>query len=114
MKDGRSLDHKTLEGYRFAAVELNKRNVSVLTIAESFGVTTEAVYIWLKKARINGIRSLKSSKTLGREPFLKKEQFYELLRTIRQRASKEVPDQDRLQRTSAGWAKDRICRHDRG
>lgn len=43
MTDGRSIDHATLEGYRFAAVELHKRKVPVSTIAESFRVTTEAV-----------------------------------------------------------------------
>ena len=47
MADGRSIDHATLEGYRYAAVKLHKRKVSVATIAESFGVTTEAVYVWL-------------------------------------------------------------------
>jgi transposase len=88
MKDGRSLDHKTLEGYRLAAVTLNKRNVPVSTIAESFGVTTEAVYIWLKKARTDGIKSLKSSKAGGREPALEEEQFSELLKAIRRPASK--------------------------
>lgn len=88
MKDGRSIDHKTLEGYRFAAVKLNKRNVPVQTISESFGVTTEAVYIWLKKARTDGVRSLKASKALGRKPALDKEQFFELIRAIRRPASK--------------------------
>lgn len=88
MKDGRSLDHKTLEGYRFAAVKLSKRNISVATIAESFGVTTEAVYIWLKKARTGGIRSLKANKASGREPSLNRDQFSELLRAIRRPASK--------------------------
>ena len=88
MKDGRSLDHQTLEGYRFAAVKLRKREVPVATIAESFGVTTEAVYIWLKKARVSGIKSLKSSKSGGPEPDLDEKQFSLLLRAIRRPASK--------------------------
>jgi len=83
MKDGRSLDHKTLEGYRFAAVKLNKHNVPVETIAESFGVTSEAVYIWLKKARTKGVKSLKASKAQGREPAINEEQFTELIKSIR-------------------------------
>ena len=57
-KDGRSLDHQALEAYRFAAVKLRKKGVPVSTIAESFGVTPEAVYIWLKKARTKGVKSL--------------------------------------------------------
>lgn len=88
MKDGRSLDHKTLEGYRFAAVKLRKRGVAVSTIADSFGVTTEAVYIWLKKARVEGVRSLISTKSAGREPALGENQFGELLNAIRQPATK--------------------------
>lgn len=88
MKDGRSLDHATLEGYRFAAVTLHKREVPVATIAESFGVTTEAVYIWLKRARTEGVSSLRSSKAPGPEPALDREKFSELLRAIRRPASK--------------------------
>ena len=87
MKDGRSLDHKTLEGYRFAAVKLHKRNIPVVAIAESFGVTTEAVYIWLQKARKKGIRSLKSSKALGPSPALKEKHFSEILKALRKPAS---------------------------
>jgi len=86
MKDGRSLDHKTLEGYRFAAVKLHKRNVSVAIIAESFGVTTEAVYIWLKKARTQGVKSLMSSKALGPELALCEKQSLALLKVIRKPA----------------------------
>jgi transposase len=87
MGDGRSIDHQTLEGYRFAAVKLHKRDVPVATIAESFGVTTEAVYIWLKKARITGVKSLKSTKASGREPELDEKQFTSLLKAIRHPAS---------------------------
>lgn len=88
MKDGRSLDHQTLEGYRFAALKLHKRDVPVATIAESFGVTTEAVYIWLKKARVQGRGSLRSSKAPGPIPALSKDNFSDLLSAIRRPASK--------------------------
>lgn len=87
MRDGRSIDHATLEGYRFAAVKLNKRGVIVATIAESFGVTTEAVYIWLKKARTEGIKSLRASKAKGPELGLDESQFASLLKAIRRPAS---------------------------
>lgn len=87
MRDGRSLDHKTLEGYRFAAVKLHKRSVPVATIADSFGVTTEAVYIWLKKAREEGINSLRSTKAGGPHPSLDERQFIEMLKAIRRPAS---------------------------
>ena len=88
MKDGRSLDHATLEGYRFAAIKLRKRNVPVATIAESFGVTTEAVYIWLKIARTEGINSLRASKASGPGLALDEKQSSALLEAIRRPASK--------------------------
>jgi transposase len=87
-KDGRSIDHKTLEGYRFAAIKLRKDGVPVATIAKSFGVTSVAVYIWLKKSRTDGIKSLKSRKAPGPEPELSKDKFPELIKAIRRPASK--------------------------
>lgn len=102
MKDGRSLDHKTLEGYRFAAVTLRKHDVPVVTIAESFGVTTEAVYIWLKRARTQGVRSLRSSKAPGPEPAMDRNHFSELLKAIRRPASK-------LGYATDLWSGPRLC-----
>jgi transposase len=87
-KDGRALDHATLECFRLAAVRLRKRGVPVSTIAESLGVTTEAVYIWLKKARTQGLKSLRSTKAAGPEPALAPEQFGQLVRWLRQPATK--------------------------
>jgi transposase len=86
-KDGRSLDHEALEAFRLAAVRLRKRDVPVRTIAESFGVTTEAVYIWLKKARTQGLKSLQSTKAPGPEPALGREQFTEFLGCLRRPAT---------------------------
>ena len=81
------MDHEALEAFRLAAVRLHKNGVPVRTIAESFGVTTEAVYIWLKKARTKGLRSLRSTKAPGPEPALTREQYTELLRCMRRPAS---------------------------
>jgi len=86
-KDGRSLDHEALEAFRLAAVRLRQRGVPVQTIAESFGVTSEAVYLWLKKARTQGLGSLRSTKASGPEPALAPEQFQELLRCLRRPAT---------------------------
>ena len=88
IKDGRSIDHKTLEGYRFAAIKLRSEGVPVATIAKSFRVTSVAVYIWLKKFRVDGIKSLKSRKAPGPEPELGRDKFPELLKAIRYPASK--------------------------
>ena len=87
-KDGRSLEHEALEAFRFAAVKLREKGVAVSTIAESFGVTTEAVYIWLKKARTQGLASLRSTKAAGPEPGLTAPQFAEVVRCLRRPATK--------------------------
>jgi transposase len=81
------LDHEALEAYRLAAVRLRKKGVPVRTIAESFGVTPEAVYIWLKKASTQGLKSLRSTKAPGPEPALSREQHTELLKCMRRPAS---------------------------
>jgi transposase len=88
MKDGRSLDHKTLETYRFAALRLRKEHVSVAAIAKSFQVTKVAIYRWFKKADEKGARSLKSSRALGPTPKLNPDQHQQLLRWLRQPATK--------------------------
>jgi transposase len=85
--DGRSLDHRLLEGFRFAAVGLRERGVPVADIAGSFGVTSEAVYTWLKKARTKGVASLRSTKAPGPEPALSRRRFDELISILRRPAS---------------------------
>jgi len=87
MRDGRSIDHATLEVLRFAAVRLRKRGVAVETIADSLGVTSEAVYIWLKRARTQGLASLKSTKAPGPKPKLNARQFDALLKLLRRPAT---------------------------
>lgn len=87
-KDGRALPHDVLEAYRFAAVNLRKDQVEVKVIAKSFGLTPQAVYAWLRKARRRGVRSLKSTKAPGPEPQLSKKQFSELLKLLRKPATK--------------------------
>lgn len=81
--DGRSIDHNTLEGYRFAAIKLHRRNVSVSTIAGSFSVTEVAVYRWLRRANEEGIRSLRSRRAVGPEPHLDKSNYSILMSALR-------------------------------
>ena len=86
--DGRALPHDVLEAYRFAAVKLHKQAVDVKAIAKSFVVTPQAVYAWLRKARTQGVRSLRSTKAAGPEPQLSKGQFSELLKLLRKPGTK--------------------------
>jgi len=85
-KDGRSLSHDVLESFRFSAVKLFKKQVPVIAIAESFGVTSEAVYIWLKKARTLGVKSLKSTIAPGAEPRLSRDQYRKLISILKRPA----------------------------
>lgn len=86
--DGRCLSHEVLEGYRLAAINLYKSKVAVKLIAESFGVTLQAVYKWIWRFREQGIKSLKSTTGCGVEPRLNEEQFKELIQCLRQPATK--------------------------
>lgn len=86
-KDGRSLRHDVLETYRFSAVKLRAEDVPVKAIAKSFGVTVQAVYAWLRKARATGQRSLAASKAPGPVPHLEAMQVSELIRVLRKPAS---------------------------
>ena len=86
--DGRCLSHDVLEGYRLAAINLYKSKVYIKVIAESFGVTVQAVYKWIWKFQEKGIKGLKSTIARGVAPQLNEEQFKKLIRCLRQRATK--------------------------
>ncbi len=85
--DGRSISHKVLETYRFAALKLQKSGVQTNIIANSFGVTERAVYRWFKKAHTEGIKSLKSSKAQGPETYLTEDQLSVLCKLMRKPAT---------------------------
>jgi len=87
-QDGRALPHDLLEGYRLAAVKLHQRGVPAAALAESFGVTPQAVYAWLQKARDEGVARLRARPAPGREPALDRDDTRELLRILRCRATK--------------------------
>lgn len=86
-KDGRSISHEVLETYRFAAIKLKKSGVSINVISKSFNVTERAVYRWLKKSEIDGIKSLKSSKATGPESHLSENELSTLCKLIRKPAT---------------------------
>lgn len=86
-KDGRSIEHNVLESYRFAAVKLRRSGVHPDIIAKSFGVTRQAVYQWLQRAKKEGRNSLKSTKAFGPEPHLTQKQHLALCALLRQPAT---------------------------
>lgn len=85
--DGRTISHEVLEHFRFSAIKLHRKNIPVDDIADSFGVTRQAVYRWLNKEKETGKRSLKSTKAPGPDFHLTDNQFKKLLSLIRRPAS---------------------------
>src|SRR5262245_433387 len=85
--DGRAISHEVLEHLRFSAINLHRKNIHVNDIADSFGVTRQTVYRWIKKKDEQGKRSLKSTKALGPDFHLTEKQFKKLLSFIRKPAS---------------------------
>ena len=51
---------------RIDAVKLMRRGAKAEWVAQKFGITTHTLYAWTKKARLNGIRSLKRKPRSGR------------------------------------------------
>jgi transposase len=87
LMDGRTISHEVLEHFRFSAIKLQRRNIPVSDIADSFGVTRQAVYRWINTEKENGKRSLKSTKSPGPDFHLTDIQLKKLLSLIRKPAS---------------------------
>lgn len=85
--DGRTISHEVLEHCRFSAIKLHRKNIPVNDIADSFGVTRQAVYRWIKNEKENGKRSLISTKSSGSDFYLTESQLNKLLSFIRKPAS---------------------------
>jgi len=85
--DGRSISHEVLETFRFASIRLKKSGVPINIISKSFRVTERAVYRWLRKSKIDGSNSLKSSKATGPESALSENQLSKLLKLLRKPAT---------------------------
>ena len=79
---------------RFAALKLRNMGVSPKIIAESFGVKTGAVYNRSHKAKKHGERSLVSTKASGAPSALTKEQFDEIISSLRKPAGEFGYDTD--------------------
>src|ERR1700756_5181969 len=72
IRDGRTLDHKTLEEIRRMAVERVREGEEPSAVIASYGFCRTTIYKWLKKAsgRGRGLRALRSRKGTGRPPKL--------------------------------------------
>jgi transposase len=83
-RDGRTLDHKTLEEIRRMAVQRVWEGERPSVVIASYGFSRQIIYHWLRKAkgRGRGLRALRSRKGTGRPRRLAPKQERQLFRWI--------------------------------
>jgi transposase len=83
IRDGRTLDHKTLEEIRRMAVERVQEGEAPSAVIASYGFCRTTIYKWLRKVRRGGRGDpLLSSKGTGRPPKLTGKQERQVFRWI--------------------------------
>lgn len=81
-RDGRSLDHKTLEEIRIRAVERVQAGESPEVVIRALGLTRSVIYVWLARYRAGGWGALKARALKGRPMKIQPAQMRWLYRTI--------------------------------
>lgn len=84
IRDGRTLDHKTLEEIRRMAVERVQEGEAPSAVIASYGFCRTTIYKWLGrvKGRGRGLRALRSRQGTGRPPKLNIKQARQVFRWI--------------------------------
>src|SRR5215813_15070020 len=83
-RDGRKLDHKTLEEIRRMAVQRVWEGEDPGEVVESYGFCRTTIYKWLRAAegKRRGLDALRSRKATGRPPKLTKSQLRQVFRWV--------------------------------
>jgi transposase len=81
-RDGRALDHKTLEEIRIRAVERVQAGESPEVVIQALGFTRSCIYAWLARYRTGGWGALKARALKGRPMKIQPAQVRWLYRTI--------------------------------
>ena len=83
-RDGRTLDHRTLEAIRLMAVERVREGERAAEVIEAYGFNRTTIYKWLKAAFRPGvgIKALRSTKATGRPRSLSPAQERQVFRWI--------------------------------
>jgi transposase len=81
-RDGRALDHKTLEEIRVRAVERVQAGESPEVVIQTLGFTRSCIYAWLARYRTGGWGALKARALKGRPMKVQPAQLRWLYRTI--------------------------------
>jgi transposase len=69
-RDGRALDHDTLEAMRWRAIRAHRQGQTLAQIAKAFGLHWGSVSRWLTRYRRGGTAALRQRKATGRPPTL--------------------------------------------
>lgn len=83
-RDGRKLDHKTLQEIRLMAVERVREGEKASDVIAGYGFHRTVIYRWLKQVsgRGNGLRKLKARKATGRPRTLTPKQEQQVFRWV--------------------------------
>jgi len=83
-RDGRELDHRTLETIRFMAVERVREGEAASSVIASYGFCRTTIYKWLRAASRPGVglKALRSSKAPGRPRTLTPRQEQQVFRWV--------------------------------
>lgn len=105
-RDGRKLDHTTLEVIRQMAMERIREGETPASVIASFGFCRTTVYKWIRRTSGpgNGLRALRSRKATGRPRLLTAAQERQLIRWI----SRKSPDA--FQIAAPRWTRPAIAR----
>jgi transposase len=84
-RDGRTLDHKTLEEIRWMAVQRVREGEQPSDVNEAYGFHRTTIYKWLRKALRpgGGLRMLRSTPATGRPRNLTAKQEQQVFRWVR-------------------------------
>ena len=83
-RDGRTLDHQTLEAIRLMAVERVREGESAAEVIAAYGFNRTTIYKWLKVALRPGVgvKALRSTKGTGRPRSLTPAQERQVFRWV--------------------------------
>src|SRR5574341_45541 len=81
-RDGRALDHKTLEEIRIRAVERVQAGESPEVVLQALGFTRSCIYTWLALYRAGGWGALKAKALKGRPMKIQPAQMRWLYQTV--------------------------------
>jgi len=85
-RDGRTIDHITLEKMRIAALMSVKKGQSPEAVIKSLGMSRSCIYKWLAKYQNGGFEALKAKSISGRPKKITGEMISWIINTLSERS----------------------------